>query len=122
MASKKIITITKAASLKLSDILKKNNANALRFYVKGGGCNGFNYKLEPTNDKPEKLDEVFHHDNIEIHVCGSSLMHILGTQIDWKEDIMGQGFSFENPMAGAKCGCGTSFTSKAFYTSEDLYQ
>ena len=41
-------------------------------------------------------------------------MHILGTEIDWKEDIMGQGFVFDNPMAQAKCGCGTSFSSKAF--------
>ena len=66
MASKKIITITKAASLKLSDILKKNNANALRFYVKGGGCNGFNYKLEPNNNPPDKIDEVIINKDVKL--------------------------------------------------------
>ena len=53
-------------------------------------------------------------DNVEIHVCNSSVMHLLGTKIDWTEDIMGQGFKFENPMAQSKCGCGTSFSSKVF--------
>ena len=66
------------------------------------------------NEIPDKLDEIVKVDDYEIHVCNSSLMHLLGTKIDWKEDIMGQGFHFENPMAQSKCGCGTSFSSKAF--------
>lgn len=114
MVSKNIITITSTALKKLQTIVKTSDSKALRFYVKGGGCSGFNYKLEPTNSKPDKSDEVVKCENFEIYVCGKSLMHLLGTQIDWKEDIMGQGFAFDNPMAGAKCGCGTSFSSKAF--------
>ena len=114
MVSKQIISITKNASNKLQDIIRQSNKPALRFYVKGGGCNGFNYKLEPTDKTAEKSDEIVKHENFEIYVCGKSLMHILGTEIDWKEDIMGQGFVFDNPMAQAKCGCGTSFSSKAF--------
>ena len=114
MVSKNIITVSKIASEKLSKILMKSEKKAIRFYVKGGGCNGFNYKLKPTNDNPDKLDEIVKIDNIEIHVCSSSIMHLLGTNIDWTQDIMGQGFTFENPMADSKCGCGTSFSSKVF--------
>ena len=115
MGVKQIISITQTASTKLARILKESEKRAVRFYVKGGGCNGFNYKLKPTDDEPHKLDEVvITENNIEIHVCNSSIMHLLGTKIDWKEDIMGQGFAFENPMAQSKCGCGTSFSSKAF--------
>ena len=44
-------------------------------------------------------------------------MPILGTKIDWKEDIMGESFHFDNPMAQSKCGCGTSFNSKALNTT-----
>ena len=36
----------------------------------------------------------------------------LETKVDWKEDIMGRGFKFENPMANASCGCGSSFSIK----------
>lgn len=111
---KPLITITDIAIKQLRNILKQHNKTAIRFSVKGGGCNGFNYQLKPTNTGPDKLDEVVKINNIEIHVCGTSIMHLLGTKIDWKSDIMGHGFHFENPMAQSKCGCGTSFSSKAF--------
>jgi iron-sulfur cluster assembly protein len=114
MALKNVITVTKMASQKISSILQKSEKKAVKFYVKGGGCNGFNYKLKPTDEIPDKLDEIVKVDDIEIHVCNSSLMHLLGTTIDWTEDIMGQGFTFQNPMAQSKCGCGTSFASKVF--------
>ena len=38
-------------------------------------------------------------------------MHVWGTTIDWRKDIMGETFHFENPEAVSKCGCGTSFTT-----------
>lgn len=113
MKARQLITASKTATDKLQDILQKSNKDAILFYVKGGGCNGFNYKLKPTNESPEKLDEVVHINNVKIHICNSSIMHLLGTHIDWKENIMGQGFHFENPMAQSKCGCGTSFSSRA---------
>ena len=77
------------------------------FSIKSGGCNGFNYELTPTNSPPNKIDEVLkeHH----VYVCGKSAMYLIGTEIDWKKDIMGQYFHFENPLAQTKCGCGTSF-------------
>jgi Fe-S cluster assembly iron-binding protein IscA len=88
MTLQNIITVTNTAAVKLTNILQQSNKSAIRFYVKI--------------------------DNIEIHVCNKSLIHLLGTNIDWTEDIMGQGFTFQNPMAQASCGCGTSFSSKAF--------
>ena len=36
-------------------------------------------------------------------------MNILGTEIDWQENIMGKQFIFNNPNANVKCGCGSSF-------------
>ncbi len=113
MKARQFITASTSAIHKLESILLKSNKNAIRFYVKGGGCNGFNYKLKPTNEIPDNLDEIVKIDGVEIHICNSSTMHLLGTHIDWKEDIMGQGFHFENPMAQSKCGCGTSFSSRA---------
>ena len=51
-----VISITKKALPKLKNIMKNHNVKRIRFGVKGGGCNGFEYVLEPTNKKPEKLD------------------------------------------------------------------
>jgi iron-sulfur cluster assembly accessory protein len=107
---KNIIRITKSAKEKLNHIAKEHNAGSLLFYIKGGGCNGFNYKLEPFYGEPHKLDEIVKCDKIDIVVCNKSLMHLFGTTIDWKTDIMGDTFNFENPNASSQCGCGTSFS------------
>lgn len=126
--NKNIISVTKPALKKLINIAKEQNSKYMLFSIKGGGCNGFTYKFTPTNDEPEKLDEILclknkikesfkDEKNIDsplesIQVCGKSLMHILGTEVDWKKDVMGEAFIFNNPMAKSSCGCGTSFTSK----------
>ena len=109
---KNIINISKLALNKLKNIAIEHNTNKIIFFVKGGGCNGFNYKIEPYYENPAKLDEVVKYDDIDIIICNKSIIHLLGTHIDWKKDIMGETFHFENPNAGAKCGCGTSFTPK----------
>ena len=105
---KNIINITKTACQRLSVISKQNNTNHILLYVKGGGCNGFNYKLEPLNEIPENV-EVIKRDNYNLYVCNNSLLYLMGTTIDWKKDIMGSYFDFENPIASSTCGCGTSF-------------
>ena len=48
--------------------------------------------------------------DLNIEVCNKSLMFVLGTTIDWKKDIMGEAFKFDNPIAKNSCGCGTSFS------------
>jgi len=39
-------------------------------------------------------------------------MFILGTKIDYKSEIFGSYFTYENPNAHSSCGCGTSFSVK----------
>lgn len=113
MNKKHIITLTDSAINKLANILKKTNKTNIEFYIKGGGCNGFNYHIVPTNDLHKKNYELVKLDKFDIYVCNKSLLHILGTKIDWKEDIMEQKFIFDNPIAQSICGCGTSFSSKS---------
>ena len=107
--NKKIITITSFAVKQLKDILKKENSKGILFSVKGGGCNGFEYKFEGVNKFTNKKNIVTE-EGLKVEVCDKSLFYLLGTKIDWKEDIMGKGFIFENPSARASCGCGTSFS------------
>ena len=37
-------------------------------------------------------------------------MYILGTNIDYQKDFVGERFVFKNDKIQAKCGCGVSFT------------
>ncbi len=110
--NKSIIHLTSSACKRLANISKETNNKNIIFYVKGGGCNGFNYVFEPTNEQPNKLDEVIERPGYNLIICNTSIMHLMGTHVDWQKTIMGEAFKFENPMAAASCGCGTSFTSK----------
>jgi len=84
----------------------------LRVGVAGGGCAGFDYKLafvhkdEYTEDIYNKYDQ----DGITIIVDKKSELYIDGTTLDWYEDLMKQGFTFNNPNASRTCGCGESFS------------
>ena len=104
-----VITLSKSAICQFKKILCETGKKSVLFSVKGGGCSGFEYNLVPTNNKPQNNDEVYSKDGVDIQICGNSLMHILGTHIDWDKDIMGETFKFSNPMAKQSCGCGTSF-------------
>lgn len=40
-----------------------------------------------------------------------SYLYVNGTTIDFKDEIMGRGFVFNNPNATTTCGCGSSFSA-----------
>ena len=107
--SKNIISITNTAYNQLLHIGKRHNTNIILFYIKSGGCNGFEYKFKPI-DKIENKENVYIHNNLNIEICNKGLLYVLGTKIDWKNDIMGSYFSFDNPVSKMSCGCGTSFS------------
>ena len=84
--------------------------NALLIGIKGGGCNGLKYYIEPTSETPDRLDEVIDKEGVKIVICGKSIMHLLGSEIKWKEDFMGSRIEFTNPNAKGSCGCGESWS------------
>ena len=63
------------------------------------------------DEKPDKYDEVFNIDNKHnLYICGKSLMYLIGTEITWEKNFMGEGFKFTNPNASGSCGCGETFS------------
>ena len=110
---KNIIKLSNTAIKRFQEISKQTKNNNFLFSLKGGGCNGFEYKIEPLNDLDkikEKNNEIHIQEDINIYICNKSLMYLFGTEIDWKKDIMGETFVFDNPNSKSTCGCGTSFT------------
>ena len=109
-----MITISQKAKNVLQNLIKKENGQAAFLYLKGGGCNGFSYKFKILKEdkKLNKLDEMINIGSNNLYLCNSSFMFLLGTKIDYIEDIMGSRFDFQNPNIDSKCGCGTSFNFK----------
>jgi iron-sulfur cluster assembly protein len=81
----------------------------LRVGVKGGGCSGFNYTLDLTDRKAEE-DEVFEQHGVEVICDPKSYIYLNGVSIDFRDEVMGRGFVFQNPNASSSCGCGSSFS------------
>ena len=106
---KNIINITDIALKQFRKIMKEQDCKAIYFSLKSGGCNGFEYNLEPTNNSLQKGDELYSKSGVDIQICKKSLIYIIGTEIDWEKNIMGETFKFNNPVAKNSCGCGSSF-------------
>jgi len=115
------ITISTKAWRKMADILIKNDKLAFMFFATSGGCNGFNYKLEPIDKK--EFDNFTGHTVITnplglLLIEPASEMLLLGTAVDFIEEdydknIFGSKFVFapQKDFATA-CGCGVSFSPK----------
>ena len=118
---KSVISLTTIAKSKLIKMLSVHNTKNALFYVKGGGCNGFKYIIEPINSSPDPLDEVIPLDNNNnLRVCNKSLLHLMGTKIDWNSDFMGESFRFDNPNSENSCGCGATFSVKKSLTERSF--
>lgn len=109
---KPVITLTRNAINACRKIITKDSAKVLRLSLKGGGCNGFEYRFNLVDPNLGKGDEKIKIGDLDIIICGKSLMYLLGTEIDWKTDIMGSTFYFNNPNAQSTCGCGSSFNPR----------
>jgi iron-sulfur cluster insertion protein len=105
-----VITITESAKLKIKDLLlEENNPQlALRTFVQGGGCSGFQYGFT-FDEVPNEDDFEIPVDNFKVLVDSMSMQYMQGAEIDYKEDLMGSSFSIKNPNATTTCGCGSSF-------------
>lgn len=81
---------------------------ALRVFIQGGGCSGFQYGF--TFDDKRPTDHVVAVRDIEVIVDPTSAAKLHGATVDFIEDFRGAGFSVENPNASGGCGCGKSFS------------
>ena len=97
-------------TVRAAEELAKRGTNIL-FSVKGGGCNGFEYVLKPCGSAPDQSEKQTEFNGVTLHTCRLSIFHLLGTTIDWNDDIMGSRFVFRNPNAQSTCGCGSTFSS-----------
>lgn len=103
-----MINITDAAKERIIDILKTENSNMLRFGLQGSGCNGFSYFLSIETERSED-DLVYPINEISmLLVDAMSNMYLSEAEIDYKKDMMGESFVFNNPNQKTSCGCGSS--------------
>jgi len=82
----------------------------LRVRVVPGGCSGFQYSLN-IEEESRTGDFIIEQEGVRLFVDMFSGQYLNGIQIDYTSNMMGSGFTFENPNATGGCGCGTSFSA-----------
>ena len=106
----KIIVLTSKAALKIKEFMteeKKKNFG-LRVMVVPGGCAGYQYSLD-FEEKAKADDVVQEEHGVKIFVDPESAGLLIGTEIDFIENLHQTGFKINNPNASSSCGCGNSF-------------
>ncbi len=109
------VTLTQPGAEAVLGLLEKRELPpedyALRVFIQGGGCSGFQYGMALEKETRE-TDFSFENFGVRVVVDEVSMDYLRGAQIDFVDDIMGSGFKIENPNAVAACGCGSSFRTK----------
>ena len=109
------ILLTETAAKEIKKIIEDQQLPAeqtrLRVGVKGGGCSGFSYMLDLTEEPKSDNDEEMDCHGVKILVDMKSYLYLNGVEIDFKDEVMGRGFVFKNPNATSTCGCGSSFNA-----------
>ena len=106
-----MITVSDEAAAKVRDLLTKEGkpSSGLRLAVTGGGCSGFQYKLE-FSEAPGEMDAVIESKGVKVFVDPKSSLYLNGVILKYDDGLMGAGFQVENPNARTTCGCGESFS------------
>lgn len=108
------VILTDAAVARIRALMEEGKVPAeggLRLAVQGGGCSGLSYAVRFDTRQTDK-DKVFTYEGgVRVFVDPKSLIYLAGMIVDYKNELMQQGFVFENPNAQKSCGCGSSFSA-----------
>ena len=106
-----LCTLTDSAKQQIDTICEENECYAVTLNLKGGGCAGFEYEWG-TIATPDEVEDnhlvLKTNTNCTFVIGATSIMFLVGTEINYKKDIMGSQFEVNNPNAQSACGCGIS--------------
>jgi len=105
------ITFSDSAANRVAQLIKeeKNPGLRLRVYITGGGCSGFSYGFT-FDEKIKEGDSSVTNQGVQLVVDPMSYQYLVGSTVNYLEDLQGARFVISNPNAKTTCGCGSSFS------------
>ena len=105
------VQVTASAIMKVHSLIEDedNTELKLRVFVTGGGCSGFSYGFtfdEIVAEDDARIDK----DGVTFLIDSMSYPFLVGSQVDYEQDLGGSKFVVSNPNASSTCGCGASFS------------
>ena len=105
-----IIKLSDNAADRIKEIMSSadNSTIGVRVGVESGGYAGMSYIMEYAKDiKPN--EEIVEDKGVKVLIDPNAVMHLLGTEMDYKKEKFSSKFVFNNPNETERCGCGESF-------------
>jgi iron-sulfur cluster insertion protein len=101
------VLLTAAAAEVVRGLRQQQNLDesyALRVYISGQTCSGFQYGMALDN-KPRETDVTFESEGLKVLVDDSSIQYMAGAIVDFIDDERGKGFLVDNPNMASSCSC-----------------
>ena len=110
-APKAAVMLTPAAEERIAELMASAPAGAIgvKLSTPRRGCSGLAYSVDYVSEEAP-FDEKIVTPGGTFYIDGASVLYLVGSIMDWREDDFAAGFVFENPNAKGACGCGESFT------------
>jgi len=105
------VTLTPSAEARVAALMADapDGAIGVKLSTPRRGCSGLAYSVDYVSQEAP-FDEKIVTPGGTFYIDGASVLYLVGSVMDWKEDDFAAGFVFENPNAKGSCGCGESFT------------
>jgi len=105
------VVLTPSAEARIAELMAQapEGAIGVKLSTPRRGCSGLAYSVDyvtealPFDERIETPGGLF-------FIDGGSVLYLVGSTMEWREDDFSAGFVFENPNAKGACGCGESFT------------
>ena len=104
-------TVTEPAAQRIKDIIAQQNLSEDYFFrltVEGGGCSGFQYKMDMDNTVADD-DLIFDKHGSKTVIDAVSAPFLENSTLDYQSSLGGSMMKVINPNASSSCGCGVSF-------------
>ncbi len=104
-----LMRLTDAAAERLAGLYAKGQSGMLlRISVNTKGCSGLSYVMDWVPE-PGPGDEVVRDKDLTVLVDRKASLFLIGSEMDYRTDVLTSGFTFTNPNEKGRCGCGESF-------------
>jgi iron-sulfur cluster assembly protein len=105
------LNLTAAAEARIAELMDRapEGTVGVKLSTPRRGCSGLAYSVDYVREA-NPLDEKIETPGGAFYIDSGSVLYLIGSRMDWKEDDFAAGFVFENPNAKGQCGCGESFT------------
>ena len=105
------VILTPAAEARIAALMARapEGTVGVKLSTPRRGCSGLAYSVDYVTEA-QPFDEKIETPGGDFYIDGGSVLYLVGSTMDWKEDDFAAGFVFDNPNAKGACGCGESFT------------